>query len=49
MTVLAILKAFAPIRTGLLAREEGNKSENNVHFMPKLGNSGHVLYYTSNE
>ena len=36
MRVLAILKAFAAIRTGLLAREMDNKSENNVHYVPNL-------------
>ena len=49
MTVLAILKPFAPIRTGFLTRMQDDKSENNVHFMPKLGTFGVALYYTSNE
>ena len=36
MRVLAILKAFAAIRAGLLARQEDNESENNVHYVPKF-------------
>ena len=36
MTVLAILKAFAAIRAGLLARQEDNKVENSAYYVPKF-------------